>query len=199
MIAKLALEEHFIPRGREELVTNPGWPEPAWRRVLDQLTDVDQRLEEMDRAGVEMSVLSLASNGIQDVLEPDQAVRLAREANDALAEIVAARPDRYQGFAALPMYDVDAAADELDRSVRTLGFRGALVNGYTAVKAPENGLYYDDPRYDRLWSDSSRSTSRCTCTRATRCPTSDGSTPAASSCSAPPGRSRRRPPSMRCG
>jgi predicted TIM-barrel fold metal-dependent hydrolase len=152
MITKIALEEHFVPRGREEqLVANPGWPETAWRRVLDQLTDTDRRLEEMDRAGLELAVLSLASNGIQDVLDPGRAVALAGEANDALAGIVAAHPDRYQAFAALPMQDVDAAAAELDRAVATLGFRGALVNGYSALGDPENGLYYDDPRYDPLW------------------------------------------------
>lgn len=151
MISKIALEEHFVPLGREGLVTNPGWPEQPWRRVLDQLTDTDQRLAAMDHAGVELAVLSLASNGIQDVLEPAPAVRLAHEANDALAQIVAARPDRYQGFAALPMQDVEAAAAELDRAVRTLGLRGALVNGYTALERPENGVYYDDPRYDTLW------------------------------------------------
>lgn len=152
MIAKIALEEHFVPRGREqELVANPGWPQEAWTRVLDQLTDTDRRLEKMDRAGVEIAVLSLASNGIQDVLGTQTAVEEARAANDALAQIVAAQPDRLQGFAALPMHDVDAAADELDRAVRTLGFRGALVNGYTAMERPDNGIYYDDPRYDPLW------------------------------------------------
>lgn len=151
MIGKIALEEHFLPAGREGLVTNPGWPDAPWRRVLDQLIDTDRRLAAMDQAGVELAVLSLASNGIQDVLEAETAVRVAREANDALAQIVAVRPDRYRGFAALPMQDVDAAAAELDRAVRTLGFRGALVNGYTALERPENGIYYDDPRYDTLW------------------------------------------------
>ncbi len=152
MIGKIAIEEHFVPRGREEqLVANPGWPAEAWRRVLDRLTDTERRLEEMDRLGVEVAVLSLASNGIQDVLDSKQAVLLAREANDALAEIVAARPDRFQAFAALPMQDVEAAAVELGRAVSELGFRGALVNGYSALGDPENGIYYDDPRYDPLW------------------------------------------------
>lgn len=152
MIGKIALEEHFVPAGREEqFVANPGWPQTAWQRVLDQLIDTDRRLEEMDRAGVELAVLSLASNGIQDVFEAPAAVDLAREANDALAQIVAARPDRYRGFAALPMQDVEAAAAELERAVATHGFRGALVNGYSALGRPENGIYYDDPRYDPLW------------------------------------------------
>jgi gamma-resorcylate decarboxylase len=151
VIGKIALEEHFVPAALPELVTNPGWPAPAWERVLDQLTDTERRLEAMDGAGIEMAVLSLASNGIQDVLDADRAAGLARECNDALGQIVATHPDRYAGFAALPMQDVDAAAAELDRAVTTLGFKGALVNGYSSAGSPENGLYYDDPRYDPLW------------------------------------------------
>jgi gamma-resorcylate decarboxylase len=96
-------------------------------------------------------VLSLGSNGIQDVLEPSRAAALATEVNDALAGVVAAHPDRYLGLAALPMLDPEAAAAELDRCVRTLGFKGALVNGYSSDGSLENGRYYDDPRYDPLW------------------------------------------------
>lgn len=151
MIGKIALEEHFVPAELTELITNPGWGPQAWRRTLDLLTDTEQRLEKMDRAGVEIAVLSLGSNGIQDVLDPGRAAALAREVNDALAQVVAAHPDRYLGLAALPMLDVDAAADELDRCVNTLGFKGALVNGYASDGTLETGRYYDDPRYDPLW------------------------------------------------
>ncbi len=148
---KIALEEHFIPAGLGELVTNPGWPPPAWQRVIDRLTDVSARLEEMDRGGIELAVLSLASNGIQDVLESDRAPAMARECNDALAAVVAERPDRYQGLAALPMQDVSAAVAELERAVTELGLRGALVNGYSSHGDLDTALYYDDPRYDPLW------------------------------------------------
>jgi 2,3-dihydroxybenzoate decarboxylase len=151
MIGKIALEEHFVPAELTELITNPGWEPQAWRRTLDLLTDTEQRLEKMDRAGVEVAVLSLGSNGLQDVLDPGRAAALAREVNDALAQVVAAHPDRYLGLAALPMLDVDAAAAELDRCVNTLGFKGALVNGYSSDGTLETGRYYDDPRYDRLW------------------------------------------------
>ncbi len=151
MIGKVALEEHFVPAELTELVTNPGWSTAAWQRVLGQLTDTEQRLELMDRAGIDVAVLSLASNGIQDVLDVDRAVVLARESNEALAQIVTEHPERYAGFAALPMQDVDAAVVELDRAVESLGFRGALVNGYTSAGTLETGHYYDDPRYDRLW------------------------------------------------
>jgi predicted TIM-barrel fold metal-dependent hydrolase len=151
MISKIALEEHFVPAELTELIANPGWGPEAWRRTLDLLTDTEQRLEKMDRAGVELAVLSLGSNGIQDVLDPGRAAALAREVNDALAQVVAAHPDRYLGLAALPMLDVDAAAAELDRCVSTLGFKGALVNGYSSDGTPDTGRYYDDPRYDPLW------------------------------------------------
>jgi len=40
---------------------------------------------------------------------------------------------------------------KLDRAVESLGFKGALVNGYTSAGTLEAGLYYDDPRYDPLW------------------------------------------------
>ncbi|HLH64074.1 MAG TPA: amidohydrolase family protein [Solirubrobacteraceae bacterium] len=151
MITKIALEEHFVPEGMSELITNPGWPAPAWRRVIERLQDTEDRLELMDRFGIERAVLSLGSNGIQDVLDPAQALALAREANDALAEAVSRHPDRFSGFAALPMLDPAAAAEELERCVTRLGFVGALVNGYSSAGSLEEGRYYDDPRYDELW------------------------------------------------
>ncbi|MGH3261385.1 MAG: amidohydrolase family protein [Trebonia sp.] len=152
MIGKIALEEHFVPAQLTELISNPGWTPPAWQRTLDLLADTEQRLERMDRAGVELAVLSLGSNGLQDVLDPARAVAAATEVNDALAKVVATHPDRYLGFAALPMLDVDAAVVELERCVRTHGFKGALVNGYSSDGSLQNGRYYDDPGYDPLWA-----------------------------------------------
>jgi predicted TIM-barrel fold metal-dependent hydrolase len=151
MIAKIALEEHFVPAQLTDLITNPGWAPDAWQRTLDRLTDTDRRLEAMDRAGIELAVLSLGSNGLQDVLDASASVDRAREVNDALAEVVRAHPNRYLGLAALPMLDVDAAVAELSRCVESLGFRGALVNGYSSDGDLAVGRYYDDPRYDPLW------------------------------------------------
>src|SRR5690606_19249691 len=54
-------------------------------------------------------------------------------------------PTRYGAFAHLPMQDPQAAADELERTVKEHGFKGALVNGHT------HGVYYDDPSYDLFW------------------------------------------------
>lgn len=147
MVSKIALEEHFVTPELEGLITNPGWPASAWRRTLDALADLDgRRLELMDRYGIDRAVLSLGSDGIQGEPDAGRALSFAAFANDALASIVASRPDRFSGFAALPMQDPVAAADELTRAVSDLGLRGALVNGFTPP-----GLYYDDPSFWPLW------------------------------------------------
>jgi predicted TIM-barrel fold metal-dependent hydrolase len=151
MQGKIAIEEHFLPSGRPDLLSNPGWSAEAWKQISDALMDTEDRLTLMDRGGVELAVLSLASDGIQNILDPEIAIATAREANDALADVVAEHPDRYAGFAALAMQDVAAAGAELDRAVTELGFRGAMVNGYSNLGDLDTALYYDDPAYDPLW------------------------------------------------
>jgi 2,3-dihydroxybenzoate decarboxylase len=106
----------------------------------------------MDAGRVAMAVLSLGSNSIQDVLDARRAVALARRANDALAQTVATHPNRFAGLAALPMQDPAAASEELHRAVVTLGFRGALVNGYTSNGSLDVARYYDHRDYEPLWS-----------------------------------------------
>ena len=85
-----------------------------------------------------------------------QATEIARRANDFLAEEVSKRPDRFQGLAALPLQDPDAATRELQRCVRDLGFRGALVNGFSQVDDLSNATYYDLPQYRGFWAEVER-------------------------------------------
>lgn len=92
-----------------------------------RLRDVgDDRVARMDASGVDVEVLSVTSPGTQP-LPPAEAVPLARDANDFLADAVRARPDRFAAFATLPTGDPDAAAEELRRSVTRLGLVGALL------------------------------------------------------------------------
>jgi 2,3-dihydroxybenzoate decarboxylase len=151
MRGKIAVEEHFVTPELEELISGVGWAPEDWRRVVARLQDTEQRLAEMDRLGIETAVLSLGAFGIQEVLEPARAVEQARRANDALADIVRAQPTRFAGLAALPMQDPAAAADELERAVRELDLRGALVNGYSSLGDLETGVYYDDERFLPFW------------------------------------------------
>jgi predicted TIM-barrel fold metal-dependent hydrolase len=141
----VALEEAFLHPRVWEL-----FPEPLQRNYLpvqDRLYDVGAgRIRSMDAAGIDVQVLSHVQPGIQ-VLAGEQAelaVAVSREVNDWLAAAIAAHPDRFAGFAMLPTQSAADAADELERTVRHLGFRGALINGHT------NGHYLDEPSFDVL-------------------------------------------------
>jgi predicted TIM-barrel fold metal-dependent hydrolase len=147
MKAKIALEEHFAT-DEAQLEHTP--TEEADQRA--RMLDLDQtRLEEMDANGIELAVLSLTSPGVQGVVDVRAACRLATEVNDRLAEAVARHPDRFLGLASVPLQDPAAAADELERAVTKLGFRGAMVNGYTSTASDSTGIYYDDRRFDVFW------------------------------------------------
>jgi 2,3-dihydroxybenzoate decarboxylase len=115
-----------------------------WARRLPDFTEY--RLPEMDAAGIDVQVLSLTVPGLQADTDEPTARDDARFANDYLARVVADHPDRFRGFAALPMQDPEAAAAELGRCVRELGFCGALVNDHL------QGHYLDEPRYDEVWA-----------------------------------------------
>jgi predicted TIM-barrel fold metal-dependent hydrolase len=134
----IALEEHYYDR---ELVATFDGPEgraPETRRRLDDLGDL--RIKEMDEAGIDVQVISHGAPSTQR-LDAETAVRLARNVNDRLAQAIAAYPDRFVAFAALPTPDPKAAADELERTVTQLGFKGAMVHGLT------NGVFFDDKRF----------------------------------------------------
>jgi len=106
----------------------------------------------MDRHGIELMILSLNAPAVQAIPDTAKADEIARRANDYLAEQVAKRPSRFQAFAALPMQDPDLAIRELERCVTELGFRGALVNGFSQVSASKSLLYYDLPQYWPFWA-----------------------------------------------
>jgi len=152
MTAKIALEEHFM---HPDFVDY--WSKTAinispdlFGKVRDVLEDFgERRLAAMDNNGVERAVLSLAGPGVQVEPKTAKAVRMASVCNDYLAEKIATCPDRYSGFAHLALQDPDSAANELERTVKELGFKGALINGQT------NGSYLDDDRYSVLWERAS--------------------------------------------
>ena len=110
---------------------------------LDKLNDTEDRLKELDAVGLTVQLLSYPLPGAA-LLPPRQAISWANDANDGIARRVAAHPDRYAGFAHLPLTDPDASADELERAVTELGFRGAMVTGAT------DGRYLDHPSFDPL-------------------------------------------------
>jgi gamma-resorcylate decarboxylase len=150
---KVALEEHFaIP---QTLQDSAGvLPDDCWTELSARLLDIHgRRLREMDAHGIELMLLSLNSPAIQAIPDRTAAAELARKANDYLAEQVAKRPDRFQGFAALPLQDPEAATREIIRCVKELGFRGALVNGFSQSGDGSDTLYYDQPMFRAFWAE----------------------------------------------
>jgi 2,3-dihydroxybenzoate decarboxylase len=147
---KIALEEHFaLPGTIPDSYTS--LPTPESRLQIQDLGS--GRIAEMDRSGLELAILSDSGPAIiQNVLETSEAVARSRRSNDYLAEHVAKYPKRLKGFAALPMQDPQAAAQELTRCVKELGFCGALVNGFTQLGVADSAVFYDLPQYRPFWA-----------------------------------------------
>ena len=138
----IALEEHYQDVEVVQHTGGPGFGAAGGTSGLEErLNDLGAlRLKEMDESGVDFQVLSHSMPGLQ-ALDAATSVPLARRVNDRLAESVRAHPDRFAGFAALPTADPRAAADELERSVSQLGFKGAMINGLT------DSRFHDDERF----------------------------------------------------
>jgi len=135
----IALEEHYFDAEVRTHVS--GLDATNAPRIVERLDDLGTlRLKEMDEAGIDIQVLSHANPSLQK-LDAATAVPLARRVNDRLHEAVQRHPDRFAAFAALPTADPTAAADELERTVTRLGFKGAMIHGLT------NGVFHDNKRF----------------------------------------------------
>jgi gamma-resorcylate decarboxylase len=152
MNGKIALEEHFaIPETLGD--SEKYFSDKLWGLLKNRLLGLgDERLAEMDRHGIEFAILSLNSPAIQAITDVKSAIETARKANDVLAEAIAKHPDRFAGFAALPMQEPEAAIEELTRCVKKLGFKGALINGFSQRCDAETVIYYDAAEYSPFWA-----------------------------------------------
>jgi uncharacterized protein len=144
-VKTIDFETHFVTQEWVDAIyANPGYPrfmddkvsgrrrmyyredafEPHGDFLLDRLLDLGEgRIGEMDKAGVDKAIVSLTSPGL-DHFDPSVGTALARSVNDELAAAIDKYPERLMGFAALAPKDPQAAAAELERSVKELGFKG---------------------------------------------------------------------------
>jgi predicted TIM-barrel fold metal-dependent hydrolase len=145
----IAIEEHFsTPLYREKVKANEfrnfyitSRSEQIGHDIPAELGDIGgERLKHMDAHGVDVQVLSFTSPGTQG-FAANEAIPMAHDANDRLYEAMKAHPTRFAGFAALPTAAPDAAADELERCVKKLGFKGTMIHGHT------QGSFLDDKKY----------------------------------------------------
>jgi len=134
-MAIIAIEEHFTsPALRNAIAPRPG----PIQAMLDDMTG--KRIKDMDEAGIDIAVLS-ENNPAAHNLDAEASVTLAKASNDFLHEQIKANPKRFAGFAALPLPDPKAAADELERGVTKLGLLGAMIMGTS------KGQFIDDKKF----------------------------------------------------
>jgi len=169
-VKRIAVEEHFTSRehvsylyslmDKKNLpskgIEDAGnlQPEVRWLKSFDladnlpeagtigaKLIDIGAgRIREMDEAGIDVQVLSLAQPGVQS-LDDRTAVTLARRINDELAKAVMQFPGRFYGLATIAPQAPAEAASELRRAITELGLRGVLINSHT------RGEYLDDEKF----------------------------------------------------
>jgi predicted TIM-barrel fold metal-dependent hydrolase len=141
----VTIEEHVSFPEMAKLIPpgTPGIKQPSGAAMLmmPKLSDIAaERLDSMDESGITMQVLSVENTDV-NLLSSTFAPEFASKYNDLLAEKIKAYPDRFTAFAHLPMVAPAAAADELERSVKAYGFRGAMIRGVT------NGEFLDAPKF----------------------------------------------------
>jgi 2,3-dihydroxybenzoate decarboxylase len=144
----IAIEEHYWDAELASHFKGPEAGRPG--DISTRLHDLGAlRIKEMDEAGIDIQVLSHGAPATQK-LPADVAVELARRVNDRLHAAISAHPTRFAGFAALPTADPNAAADELERTVTKLGFKGAMIHGLA------NNVFIDDKRFWPIFARAER-------------------------------------------
>jgi uncharacterized protein len=151
---KIDLFNHFFPPRYARDVIEAGLAgKDMGKRVRNVATiaDLDARFRVMDEFGEYRQFLSLPAPPMESMAPPDQSPELARIANDGLADLVAKHPDRFIGFAAaLPLNNIDASIQEIERSTRQLGARAFQI--YTNVA----GQPLDLPEFAPLFAEAAR-------------------------------------------
>jgi len=108
--------------------------------ITPPMTDPARRIEDMDRVGIDVEVLSLSTPNVY-FAPPERQAEVAHLVNDAYADLAARYPKRFKGFASIPMDDPDAALRELERALDELRMNGVI------VLSNINGRALSDPRY----------------------------------------------------
>ncbi len=169
---KIDLHTHILPRDWPDLDAKYGYRgfvrlehhrpccarmmkgERVFREIGDNTWEPARRIEECDRDGVTMQVLSTVPVMFSYWAKPADTHDLARRLNDHIAEVVRAHPTRFAGLGTLPLQDPDLAARELDRCVRELGLRGAQIGTHVDANefcSPNECKNLDHSSLDIVW------------------------------------------------
>ena len=148
---KIALEEAFTWPNQEKEVWSP--IPMVYLLNQDKLSDIiDNRIKQMNKDNIKIQVLSVTSPGTESLKNGNISyiIKKCQSINNYIANEIKNHKNRFKVFACLPMRSPKAAAKELERCVKELGFVGALVNGYDDC-GKKKPIYFDTKDYDILW------------------------------------------------
>lgn len=169
---KIDLHTHILPRDWPDLDAKYGYAgfvrlehhkpccarmmmgDRLFREITDNVWEPTRRIEECDRAGVAMQVLSTVPVMFSYWAKPADALDLSRRLNDHIAEVVRAYPTRFAGLGTIPLQNPDLAAAELERCVRDLGLRGVQIGTHVDPNEHCHGpdcRNLDDRSLDVVW------------------------------------------------
>jgi len=140
--------------GKKYEVKNTKAGEPAihlygapFTTLFPEMWDYDLRIKNMDKAGVDVAIVSLTCPNV--FFDEEVSLRAARQVNDSMAQQQRARPDRIRWFASLPWQRPSEAVGELDRAAHE-GAVGVMVLGNI------DGRDLTDPLFEPVWADIDR-------------------------------------------
>jgi len=146
---KIDIFAHFTPPKYKEELFKKADRTGAWSKVIPAtpgLFDVESRLNLIEKYDGLVQVLSLAPPNLDEVFEPEKAARMAKLANDEMAALVARYPDKFiSAVACLPMNNMEAALEEVDRAIKDLKFSGVQIS------TPVDGKPLDAPELMPLY------------------------------------------------
>lgn len=168
---KIDLHTHILPKEWPDLDAKYGYPgfirlehhrpccATMWkgakffREIEDNVWDPTRRIEDCDRAGVTMQVLSTVPVMFSYWAKPADTLDLSQRLNDHIAEVVRAHPTRFAGLGTIPLQDPQLAAQELERCVNELGLRGVEMGTHVDANAHlgTTTKNLDDRSFDPIW------------------------------------------------
>jgi uncharacterized protein len=142
---------HFYPKEYLETLPRPLPEQVTWiSTTMRGITDLDYRVTQMDKFGVDMQILSLPMPTLDDIsnVSPNEFNKISNAANDGIARIAEKSHGRFKGIATVSLLDVGRAIDEVERSVKELGLLGVQL--LSNVRGKPLDLPEFEPFYAKL-------------------------------------------------
>jgi len=146
----IALEEAIVVPGQDLIMEHKTHPE--FSQHLSELKDIDaKRVEEMEKAGIDLMVLSVTTPGLQSLALTSNLKDCAKKWNDYLVKKVQEHPKKFRAFACIPTYATELGIHEIERLKGVSEMVGCMLNGYDS-SGYTPAKYLDEPPYEDFWA-----------------------------------------------